>query len=223
MFERIPPDSIEELRKRNLSVECPHCQSDIIAEPVSEPVNQGEYTYFIALCPHHKDYSRFCKPFFCVYQPMNNCITDKFPLSSHEWGNYHKSIPDSVRKDYAESHKCFSVGAYKGSVALCRRIIEAICHNKLGEKIKDLEYEEKTPYKLIDELKESGLITENLRSTAHEIRHLGNYGVHFQNDGLEEVSFDEAKEILGFTNHLLNELYIIPYKTSEMKIKRTKK
>ena len=221
MDHRDKPRDINELKQRNLSVECPYCHLDIIAEPVTEPINDlHDYTYFVALCPHHKDYGRFCKPFFVIYQSLNDCIIARYPIPSYEWTNYHESIPDSIRKDFAESMRCLGAEAYKSTVALCRRVIEAICYDKLGNKIKQLKEAEVKLWILIDKLKEEGFITEILRSTAHEIRHLGNYGAHFQNDGLDEVNYNEAKEIREFTSHLLNELYIIPHKTAEMKNKR---
>ena len=217
------PDSIEELKRRNLSVECPYCHMDIIAEPVTEPVVKSDYVYFVALCPHHKDYGRYCKPFFLVYQPLNDCITERYPLPKYQWATYHESIPDNIRQDYAESMKCLGATAYKATVALCRRTIEAVCWNKIGDDIKK-EFKEKDIklWMLIDKLKEKGLITEDLRQTAHEIRHLGNYGAHFQDDELDTVKIDEAREIQEFVGHLLSNLYITPYKTTKRREQREK-
>lgn len=225
MNYRDAPRDLSDLKKRNLSVECPHCHLDIIAEPVTEPVSEigGSYTYFVALCPHHRTYGRFCKPFFVVYQSLNDCITARYPIPSYDWTTYHESIPDNIRKDYAESMRCLGAEAYKATVGLCRRVIEAICYDRLGAKIKGFKDQDVKLWALIDKLKEEGLITENLRATAHEIRHLGNYGAHFQNDELDEVSFSEAREIRDLTGHLLNELYITPFKTAEMRNKRQKK
>lgn len=222
MFDRGAPENIKELKERNLSVECPHCYLDVIVEPVTEPINDigGHNTYFVALCPHHKDRGRFCKPFFVVYESLNDCIVARYPIPSYEWTTYHKSIPDNIRKDCAESMRCLGSKAYKATVMLCRRVIETICYDKLGDKIKKIKDGEVKLWILIDKLKEEGLITENLRSAAHEIRRLGNYGAHFQDDGLDEVEYSEASEVREFTSHLLNELYIIPYKTAEMKSKR---
>ncbi len=216
------PISKEELKKRNLSVVCPHCHSDIIAEPVSDPVNEyNDDSYFVARCPNHKNYGRYCKPFFTIYQALNDCISDRYPVPIYEESNYHESIPLSIRKDYAEATKCLGIGAYKGAVALCRRVIEAICHDKAHDQIvheKDVKL-----WSLIDILKAGGLITENLRITAHEIRYMGNYGAHFQNDGLNEVEREDARQIREFTWLLLNELYITPHKTAEMIKKRVEK
>lgn len=215
--DRVPTD-LQELKQRNLSVECPYCNADIIAEPVSTPISNDGYAYFVALCPHHRSAGRYCKPFFVRYQALNDCIVERYPLPNADWRNFHKAIPENIRKDYAEALQCNYASAYKGTVSLCRRVVEAICFDKLEQKVEKLR--EKKLWEMIDSLKIEGFVTESLRATAHEIRHLGNYGVHFQDDGLDEVSREEAKEIQGFAQELLNTVYITPFKTEEMRNKR---
>ncbi len=173
-----PPEGVAELKKRNLSVECPYCSTGIIAEPVTEPVSEGGHIYFVALCPNHQTSGRYCKPFFVKYESLNNCIIEIYPLPESQWTDFHKSIPENIRKDYAEALRCGYVVAHKGTVALCRRVVEAICFDKLGGKVGDLK--KKKLWEMIDSLKTEGFITESLRATAHEIRHLGNYGLTFK-------------------------------------------
>jgi hypothetical protein len=202
-------------------VACPHCGSDIIAEPVSEPVENDGYYYFVAICPHHRDYGMFCKPFFAVYQRLNNYIIEKYPYPKSKSDDFHISIPKNIREDYAESIRCLYINAYKGTVSLSRRVVEAIAYDKLKDKVKNLD--KMKLWEMIDALKECGFITESIRESAHEIRHFGNHGAHFQDDGLDVVNRDDANEIKNFTGQLLDAIYIMPFKTNELKKKRNEK
>ena len=66
---------------------------------------------------------------------------------------------------------------------MCRRAIEPLAGDKLGAKSKDAKGATRKLYELIDLLHADGFITRDLRDSAHELRHFGNYGAHAQDDG----------------------------------------
>jgi hypothetical protein len=68
-----------------------------------------------------------------------------------------------------------------------------------------------------------GLITKDVRDSAHEVRHFGNYGAHIQDDGLDSVSADEATDVGEIAWQLLSSLYVSPAKTAELRKKRESK
>jgi Domain of unknown function (DUF4145) len=55
------------------------------------------------------------------------------------------------------------------------------------------------------------------RESAHEIRQFGNYGAHVQDDGLDKVTSDEARNAREVTWQFLYSIYIAPAKTAELK------
>jgi hypothetical protein len=73
-----PLESVDELRERNISTECPHCGDTVALLPADKPVNSHEHSYFVALCPNYK--RRYCRPIFAVYQPLNNFIEERYPI-----------------------------------------------------------------------------------------------------------------------------------------------
>jgi hypothetical protein len=140
-----------------------------------------------------------------------------FPQPSTQAGDYHESIPEIIREDFAEANRCYFANAYKGVVMMCRRIVQQVARNKLAEKIisrRDL-------HKQIAELLNSGLITRSLHGLSTEIKHFGNFGAHPQEDGLDKITYEDAEIIMRFTEILLRDLYIIPFETAKMSKKRS--
>lgn len=210
-----PPESIEELQERNISTECPHCGDTVALVPVHRPVNTRDLSYFVALCPNHK--REFCKPIFAVYQPLNDHIQERYPIPTFDASRVHKSIPEGIREDFAEGARCSYVDSYKAVVVMCRRVLEAVACNKLGAKSKDAKGSTFKLYILIDLLHAEGFITKDLKDSAHEIRQFGNYGAHVQDDGLDEVTRQEARDAREVTGQFLSSIYVAPAKTEELR------
>jgi Domain of unknown function (DUF4145) len=100
---------------------------------------------------------------------------------------------------------------------MCRRVLEAVASDKLGAKAKDAKSNTLKLHALIDLLHTEGFITKDLRESAHEIRQFGNYGAHVQDDGLDKVTSDEARNAREVTWQFLYSIYIAPAKTAELK------
>ncbi len=79
-----------------------------------------------------------------------------------------------------------------------------------------------TLYEKIEDLKNKGILTEVLAETAHEIRFLGNYGAHSQDDGLDRVEPAEAEELFEFVVTLFKYLYELPAQLAKRTSERKK-
>lgn len=121
-------------------------------------------------------------------------------------------IKELIRNDFKEAKLCYSVGAYKATVVLSRRSLQSICIDKGASKNKKL-------YQQIEELASNGVITEDLKEWATEVRYVGNDGAH---PG-EEILKEDAESILELTEQLTNVIYIMPQIATELKNKRKSK
>lgn len=120
-------------------------------------------------------------------------------------------IPEKIRKDLEEAKLCFSVGAINASVGMCRKSLQRTCKEK-GATEKEL-------YSQIDEIASKGIISKDLKELAHSVRLIGNDGVH-PND--EEVTKEDAEEILKLAEQLLDIVFVAPIKVKEIKERRNK-
>lgn len=217
-----PPQTIVELQARNLSTECPHCGDTVALLPLaSQPVNTQDCSYFVARCPNHK--RQGCKPIFAVYQPLNDYIQERYPIPTFDASSMHEAIPEAIREDYAEGTRCSYVDSYKAVVVMCRRVLEAAACDKLESKAKDAKGATLKLHALIDLLHGEGFITKDLKDSAHEIRHFGNYGAHVQDDGLDQVTRKEAEDAREVTWQFLYSIYVAPAKTEQLRQARKAK
>jgi Domain of unknown function (DUF4145) len=122
-------------------------------------------------------------------------------------------VPAGIAADFIEATKDFNIGSCKSSVVMARRTIQKMCLNLGATKGKKL-------HEQINELLVSGKLHPDLAAIATEIRFLGNDGAHPEDDGLDDVDTDDAKEILDFTSELIDDLYVRPQKVEAMRIRR---
>jgi hypothetical protein len=69
----------------------------------------------------------------------------------------------------------------------------------------------------IDELAEKQIITASLKEMAHEVRLTGNDGAHPGEDGLNDVSPEDATDMIQFTQELFHHVYVMPAKLKARK------
>lgn len=115
------------------------------------------------------------------------------PLDTADFANAPSTINDAAK----EAHLVYSMNAYRSTAILCRATIEAICKDQ-GASGKDL-------FKKIDDLHDRGLIRLFVKETAHVLRAIGNDMAHGDFD--VELSKDDAGDILGFMDSIIDELY----------------
>lgn len=212
-----------ELKNINLSYFCRRCKQQVRGIPITDPVYHiSEFSddpWLICRCP-----TRLCVLSFVVYNKLNDRIYEVYPLPNFSANDYHEAIPEKVREDLAESDRCLNAQAYKAVVVMCRRAIQNIVLDKISDgSISDASVKNKKLYEQIDALFTSGLITKDLKETAHEIRHFGNFGAHPSDDVLDNTTREDAKMIDKLSFDLVQAIYIIPYQTAQLRAKRTQK
>ena len=121
-------------------------------------------------------------------------------------------IPEKIKKDLEEAKLCFSVGAINASVGMCRKALQRACKEK-GAVKKEL-------YEQIDEIATKGVISADLKELAHSVRFIGNDGVHPNDD---EVTKEDAEEILNLAEQFLDIIFVAPAKVKEIRERKEKK
>jgi hypothetical protein len=190
----------------SLNGECPHCQKPTVftmATPAHEqPSGSGQSVlYAVMRCSGCLQYilgivlKQAAGPWF--YRGHYPLGSPKIDLS--------QDIPDPIRSDFIEAIKCRWVKADKAAVTMCRRAIESACEN-LGAKAKE------NIRAKIDELFKAGTITSPLQQMAHRVRLEARVAAHPQEDGLDEITDEDADAIIEFTQEFFDHVYVMPAK-----------
>jgi len=207
-----------DVKEINLSYYCRGCHQQVRGIPLTEPqYHISEYDddpWLVVRCP-----TRLCELSFVIYDRLNDCVRRVYPFPSFDPSDYHKAIPQKIREDLAEADRCYHADAYKAAVTMNRRAVQRI----VLDKIKDSEIKKKKLWEQIDALFDAGLITKDLKETAHEIRHFGNFGAHPSDDQLDNTTCEDAELVDRLTMDLIRTIYIVPFETSKLKGKRIKK
>jgi hypothetical protein len=126
-------------------------------------------------------------------------------------------IPDHIRRDLDEAKRCQTVSASRACVAMARRAMQAACLLKGADAKKRL-------FEQIDQLAAIGIITADLRASAHEVRHLGNDGAHPPKEPeSDQVSEEDADDALELAEQFLEVVFVLPALAAERRAKRTSK
>ncbi|VVB93632.1 Uncharacterised protein [uncultured archaeon] len=120
-------------------------------------------------------------------------------------------IPEPIKQDLNEAKICLSVKAYRGCAVMARRAMQTSCIDKGA-----------TKDKLVDQLQElasNGTITKDLKEWANVVRWVGNDAAH---PNKENVSKEDAEDILNLSEQFLHVIYVAPAIAKEQKSKRGK-
>jgi hypothetical protein len=133
----------------------------------------------------------------------------------------HTSIPQSIWGDYLEACKCFDVEAFKSSVVMCRRTLQNVCLER-GASKKDATG--RYP-KLRDQIKQAFPQKDYdlIQAFADKIKYFGDYGAHPQDDGIDNVTKEDARELLDFTYLILEIAYINLWRIKQLSGKKNAK
>ena len=197
-----------------VSIYCPYCHRhtslhhttnrvEIASGTYSIPADwqQGENAvWWIGMCNN-------CRRPVLVLNDGSQVYPNPMPSPTDE------RIPNPMRSDLMEAKMCFSAKAFRGCAVMARRAIEASCIQKGASKNREL-------YQQIDELKENGVITEDLRKWGHSVRWIANDAAHPDS---AEVTEEDAKDILHLAEQFLHVIYVTPEIAEEQIKKRGKK
>lgn len=183
-----------------ISIHCPHCQRHT-ALSVAPVVFQRGYateqvaakweknrteTWWIGICNN-------CDSAVLVLNHGERLYPYPFPSPTDS------RIPEPMYHDLSEAKLCFSIKAYRACAVMARRAMQNACLNK-GAKKRDLVDQ-------INELKDNGTITNDLKEWANVVRWIGNDAAH-PNKGV--VSKEDAEDILSLSEQFLQVLYVAP-------------
>jgi hypothetical protein len=195
--------------------ECPHCHAVSVFDCVFSMrgfFDNRFYPVSVWAC-HHCDRAVFITHQTGDYHTTANNfgLVSIYPSATI---SVNSLVPAGIASDFLEASNDYNIGSFRSSAVMARRTIQKMCLNlgaKKGDKL----------YKQIEDLKTSGKLHPDLADMATEIRFLGNDGAHPEDDGLDDVSKEDAKEVLDFTAELLDDLYVRPQKVAAMKSKRS--
>lgn len=196
----------------DLDTYCPRCGHLVRALVEAGPIYHigsvsDQYAYLICRCPR-----KLCNLMFVTYDRLNNHVDEVYPYARVSATDYHEAIPEKVREDLAEVRRCMSTKAFRSVVVMCRRAMQQMALDKgaTGDNLVGQ----------IDDLFKQGIITKSLHDAAHEIRFFGNYGAHPRDDGLDNITRDDAHSIRDLTHAFTVDLYIRPFETAGLTKKR---
>ncbi len=128
--------------------------------------------------------------------------TSKLPLSA---------LPQTVSKAYQHAVRSHEVGLYEPCVIMCRKCLEAICHEHGCSKgnLKDK----------LAILKDRGVIDSKLHAWTDGLRLIGNDAAH---DLEIEIQPQDAKDALEFVEATISYVFLLAKKFQEFEARRQK-
>jgi len=106
------------------------------------------------------------------------------------------NIPEILRSAFVEAVRCYKTQIYTAAAVMCRRTLDGFCFEKGASK--------KTLFANLQELKEKGVINDQLYDWADLLRISGNEAAH---DVSVAFSKEDARDLLEFTVAILDYSY----------------
>lgn len=134
---------------------------------------------------------------------------DKFPNEETVYiSKFTETVPSDVLEDFREGVTNLNTKCYKASVSMFRRSLQSALLNLGADPKQDL----------IDQIKNTSSLTQDIKDWAHNIRIFGNWGAHPQNDNLKEVDQKVADEVRMFIEEFFNYVYVMPGRVAKARI-----
>lgn len=118
-------------------------------------------------------------------------------------------VPEPMKTDFDEAKSCYHQHLYRACSVMARRCMQSACLDK-GVASGNLVGQ-------IEQLRERGLITEEIKEWADVVRWVGNDAAHPESPPVEE---EDAKDILELTEQFLRVLYVAPSIARERRERR---
>lgn len=182
----------------SLTGPCPHCRNGSVFMPVT---NVYEFDRKLVAALQCQGCGEYVLGIANKHGANTFSYAGHYPLGNPD-ASVHKDVPAAIAADFSEALRCFWVKAFKATVAMCRRSVEASCHD-LGAKGKNLNQR-------IDDLASSGIITESLKRMAHQVRLTANEELHGKPDDLDTIIEQDAEAIVAFTREYFHHVYVMP-------------
>jgi hypothetical protein len=175
-------------------LDCKYCEAlvdAILLKDYSGCSEEGlPYKYSFLKCPK-------CDSPFLVYQEDIGLDNWDDPYRLYPTQDViNPFYPEPIKNAYSEAQVCFKAKAYIASTIMCRKTLEGIC--------KEHNIKEDNLNTSLKKMKEQGIIESRLFEWADTLRISGNEAVHDLN---VKVTKDDAKDIIEFTNALLEYIF----------------
>lgn len=129
------------------------------------------------------------------------------------WPQVHQQIswliPEALRRQHAETQKCFTAKAYTATVVMVRRTLEGVC---IDHGVAD-----RSLVGMLRELRDQGKIEGRILEWAQALRVLGNEGAHYSE---KPVTKEDAADALALAEALLDYLYVYAAQFEKFKARR---
>jgi len=120
-----------------------------------------------------------------------------------------QSLPKPIQAAFIEAQTCFRNKAFTASTIMCRKTLEGICAAH--------QVSQRTLVASLKELRDRGIIEQRLYEWADALRISGNEAAHEVN---VTVPAEDARDILEFTNALLEYVFTFRDKFEAFKKRR---
>ena len=164
--------------------------------------------YLVAICPK-------CDSPFLLKQSRYTVLGDSETVTREEL-LYPKStplplsgVPEPVRRAFEQAQRSFATASFDACALMCRRSLEALC--------KSFGVEGRTLAVKLEALAGRQINEARLVEWAHGIRHVGNEAAH---DTDSEVSKDDARDALDFTEALLTYVFVLNERFETFSVRR---
>ena len=126
-------------------------------------------------------------------------------------GKEFPDVPDHIASTADEAHRCLSVDAHRGAIALARAVVEATAkHHGIEKGMLD---------KKIEQLAKQGIISDAMKDAADEIRFAGNEVAH--GDLADEpITREDAEEVLELMDAIITRVYQEPKQVEKVRARR---
>lgn len=125
----------------------------------------------------------------------------KFPGEEISYAEkFEGPVPSEVLEDFKEGVVCLHNKCFRAAVSMFRRSLQSALLERGADSGKDL----------IEQIKGAAFLTQDMKDWTHNIRILGNWGAHPQNDNLKEVDQKVASETQSFLEEFFNYVYVMP-------------
>ncbi len=122
------------------------------------------------------------------------------------------TIPESITKSFEEAAKCEEAQVWIACVTMMRRTLEAVC--------KEFAPTKRSIFDALNEMKEKGLVNDDIVEWAQQLRYLGNIGAHAGDDNIIP---EDAKDSMDFLSAIIDILYNLNPKFDKFKTRRSTK
>jgi Domain of unknown function (DUF4145) len=172
---------------------------------VPEPERSASFEAGVRMCPNNQ-----CRTVVFVVLKSGQ-LFKSYPPEVIDFDS--TDLPPSILATLEEAIKSHSVGCYKASALMIRRVLEELCEDKKASG-KDLKAR-------ISHLGSSIIIPQELLDAADELRLLGNDAAHVKAKAYDDIGKEEATLAIELAKKLLEAAY--QYSSLVSKLKALKK